>query len=166
MRFLLLAMLLTPLLQATLLTSTNTAATARFAESMNGGLSQYIDDSEGCTGNSVASYGPDPGAIDGYSTGYRPLAGVLLGVDGSRGILTVTLQADPGFRVLLDNEGTDILNPMDRELTGAETFFFTPLEGAAGGFLRIEFDVPNLPREVRRIVVSGSAAIRAVLAEV
>ena len=143
------------------------------AESMNGGLFQYINDGEGWTPNIVTGYGPNANAIYGYSTGYRPLANVLW-VDRSVGILAVTLQADPGFRVLLynfelaifsdstssvtaksirvfDQDGTDLLHLLNRAVTDAETFyFFTPAASGTGGFLRIEFDVTNLPQDENR----------------
>jgi len=100
-------------------------------------------------------YGPDPNVIYGYSTGYRPLANVLW-VDRGVGILTVTLQADPGYRALLytfdlaifsgstssvtaktirvfGQDGTDLLHLPDREVTDAETFFFTPAMSGVGG---------------------------------
>jgi hypothetical protein len=143
------------------------------AESMNGGLFRYINDGEGWTPNVVTSYGPNPNAIYGYFTGYRPLADVLW-VDRSVGILGVTLQADPGFRVLLynfelgifsdstrsvtaksirviDQDGAYLLNLQTREVTDAETFFFfTPVASSSGGSLRIEFDVTNLPVDATR----------------
>ena len=143
------------------------------AESMNGGLFQYINDGEGWTPDIVTAYGPNADAIYGYSTGYRPLANVLW-VDRAVGILAVTLQADPGFLVLLynfelaifssstssvtaksirvtDQDGTDLLNLPNRAVTDAETFyFFTPAASAGGGFLRIEFDVTNLPPDENR----------------
>ena len=146
-------------------------------ESMNGGLFVYINDGEGWTPNVVTSYGPNANAIYGYYTGYRSLANVLW-VDRNTGILDVTLQADPGFRVLLynfdlgifldstssvtlkhirvaDQDGTNLLNLPGYTLTGRETFlFFTPAESAAGGFLRIEFDVTNLPQDETREYVA------------
>jgi len=147
------------------------------AESMNGGLFRYIDDGEGWTPNIVTSYGPIANKIYGYSTGYRPLGNVLW-VDRDTGILAVTLQADPGFRALLynfelaifsdstssvtvnhirvaDQDGINLLNLPGYTLTDAETFFFfTPAESAAGGFLRIEFDVTNLPQDETREYVA------------
>lgn len=138
------------------------------AESMNGGLFRYINDGEGWTPNVVTSYGPNPSAVMGYPTGYRPLANVLW-VDRNTGVLNVTLQADPGFRVLLynfelaifsdstssvttqhvrvtDQDGVNLLDLPSYTLHDAETFyFFTPAASAPGGFLRIEFDVTNLP---------------------
>jgi hypothetical protein len=143
------------------------------AESMNGGLFLYINDGEGWTPNIVTAYGPDPNAVYGYSTGYRPLANVLW-VDRGVGILTMTLQADPGYRALLynfelaifsdetssvtakairvfDENGTDLLNLPNYEITGAETFyFFIPAESGIGGSLSIQFDVTNLPVSATR----------------
>lgn len=143
------------------------------AESMNGGLFKYIDDGEGWTPNVLASYGPDPSKVFGYFTGYRPLANVLW-VDRSSGILDITLQADPGFSVLLynfelgifsdetssvtaksikvtDQDGALLLNLQNRVISDAETFyFFTPAASGAGGYLRIQFDVTNLPVDETR----------------
>jgi hypothetical protein len=138
------------------------------AESMNGGLFRYINDGEGWTPNVVASYGPNPSAVMGWANGYRPLANVLF-VDRNTGVLAVTLQADPNFRVLLynfemaifsdvvssvtvqhirvvDQDGVNQLDLPGYTLTDAETFFFfTPAASSPGGSLRIEFDITNIP---------------------
>lgn len=143
------------------------------AEMMNGGLFRYINDGEGWTPNVVASYGPNPNAVRGYFTGYRPLANVLW-VEKDPGIFQLTLQADAGFQVLLynfelaifsdvvssvtakqirvsDQDGTQWLNLTNRAIVDAETFFFfTPAASAGGGFLQIEFDLTNLPLDVNR----------------
>ena len=98
----------------------------------------------------------------------------MLWVDRGVGILTVTLQADPGYRALLynfelaifsdstssvtartirvfDQDGTDLLHLPDRAITDAETFFFfTPAMSGVGGSLSIEFDVTNLPLDATR----------------